>query len=475
MPNATCFSLLASRLLASLVLLGPRLRTNMIRNLCLVSTILAPSVALVMTSPNHVKQLDPSNHADRLLPFFDTTHPLALEIRTALLSDGYCVLPKILTNQECAQALDSIWDFVEDTSEGRVRRGDPSTWKPGGTDPWPSTGYQSFVDMFQSLGAGWVLGEVREFLADRVFEPLYGTRELHSSKEGFTFLRPQDSIPEVKTNVCGTEQVLSIGEHFDQGFDTKGLTTIQSLVALEDQHPNVDGCFVCYPGSFQLHQDLTQDTYRGQFSWVPLTDSEIEQCGEARHVYLNRGDVVVWRSDLVHCPKLPSQVTPRFRAVAYCSMQPASLTPPDAPKLQAYRERQTGDHRPHVESWHKHRNTIGRPYFRTSPPLISIRQAELYGLLPYPHNETDREHALVRGVRFAPAELPTHPDIRHCLATLAHLEADEPLNGQDKYLGGMASPCGRYVYGVPGHVSWDKLFPQIANVSLIVIPRPSKC
>ena len=25
------------------------------------------------------------------------------------------------------------------------------------------------------------------------------------------------------------------------------------------------------------------------------------------------------------------------------------------------------------------------------------------------------------------------------------------LSGQDKYLGGMASPCGRYIYGVPGH------------------------
>ena len=25
-----------------------------------------------------------------------------------------------------------------------------------------------------------------------------------------------------------------------------------------------------------------------------------------------------------------------------------------------------------------------------------------------------------------------------------------PLMGQDKWLGGMASPCGRYVYGVPG-------------------------
>ena len=37
---------------------------------------------------------------------------------------------------------------------------------------------------------GWLFSDLREILAKRVFEPLYGTRELHSSKEGFTFHRP---------------------------------------------------------------------------------------------------------------------------------------------------------------------------------------------------------------------------------------------------------------------------------------------
>ena len=38
--------------------------------------------------------------------------------------------------------------------------------------------------MFQTHAAGWVFSELREKLASRVFEPLYGTAELHASKEG---------------------------------------------------------------------------------------------------------------------------------------------------------------------------------------------------------------------------------------------------------------------------------------------------
>jgi hypothetical protein len=98
------------------------------------------------------------------------------------------VLPSILAEDECSEAIASIWDFVEDTSSGTVSRSDPWTWDPRDDhDPWPHTGCKTFSDMFQSNGAGWVLGSVRELLAERVFEPLYQTRERHSSKEGFPF------------------------------------------------------------------------------------------------------------------------------------------------------------------------------------------------------------------------------------------------------------------------------------------------
>ena len=131
-----------------------------------------------------------------------------------------------------------------------------------------------------------------------------------------------------------------------------------------------------------------------------------------------------------------------------------------------------------------------------------MRQAELYGLIQYNQQQKntssnelarskDIEQAVIRGVRFEEGiykgrntngeemdswtikngkycsdedatAIEKHQsgddNIPICLATMEVLTprasangASSVLLGQDKYLGGMASPCGRYIYGVPGH------------------------
>jgi hypothetical protein len=67
------------------------------------------------------------------------------------------------------------------------------------------------------------------------------------------------------------------------------------------------------------------------------------------------------------------------------------------------------------------------------------------------------ERAIIRGVRFTTGmESEVQVAVENsaastdaCTARLEFLRSE--LIGQDKYLGGMASPCGRYIYGVPGH------------------------
>ena len=44
--------------------------------------------------------------------------------------------------------------------------------------------------MMQLHQVGWLFPDLKERFAERVFEPLYGTRELHTSKDGFTLQRP---------------------------------------------------------------------------------------------------------------------------------------------------------------------------------------------------------------------------------------------------------------------------------------------
>ena len=173
-----------------------------------------------------------------------------------------------------------LWGFIEAVAPG-VRRDDPDTWYPPSSsssssssaagDPWPVSGWKSFTDMMQMPEAGWVFASLKERVAARVFEKLFGTRELHASKEGFTFLRPTaggrhpafplqhaaDAARPRRPFVCGKEvSAEHMGEHFDQGAADAGvLKCIQSSTALLDQDEARDGCFLCWPGS---HHDVSR-------------------------------------------------------------------------------------------------------------------------------------------------------------------------------------------------------------------------
>ncbi len=473
-----------------------------------------------------------------------------------LLTKGYSIISSIFSQEECDDAIDQLWDFVCDTSGNMVQRDDPMTWYPNhqlqehihihsssaddtgeskitksddqesddqesdDQDPWPHTGYPSFPDMFQSLGAGFLLGQTRLHLAERVFEPLFGTKELHVSKEGFTFarptlIRPSSSVtgtaaatastcktykwnrPKKMTTkrVCGKIQENGLGEHYDQSHAVKGIQTIQSSVCFIDQDKTCnDGHFVCIPHSHStVHTNTTRDIYRGEFSWIPLTQDEVSDvCNKynlkKEHVFVNAGDVILWRSDLIHAAVPPGEETPHFRAVGYVSMSPANLTPnyPNVwiEKLNAYKFGKTGDHRTFVESWHDHKRldcssgvssagSVGndtnwilarqRPFYRYKPPKVTKRLAELYGLIPS-NLKTKEEYqeatarATVRGVRFVNdlenvKHLNSLPNQQLCSAFTMQLKLqnNELLLGQDKFLGGVCSPNGNFIYGVPGH------------------------
>ena len=325
---------------------------------------------------------------------------LALE---KLDADGYLVLPAVLTADECAAELDRMWDFVQ-TVAPTVRRDEPGSWYPsraGDADPWPHSGWKSFSDMFQGHHAGWLFGGLREKLAERVFEPLFGTRALHTSKEGFTFHRPTAGELGAKhpslsktAYVCG-QPSHTAGEHFDQGASEVGLQYLQSATALLDQEEG-DSCFLCWPGSHKLHQQLTSGTWRGRSHWVPLTDAELDTLRASglspTRVPVGKGDVILWRSDLVHCGAAPEGERPGFRAVAYAAMRPACLTPRHVStlKVEAYQRRHTGDHVPSRELWHTAKAEPAspvQPYFAAAPPQLTARQAELYGLVAYNHDD----------------------------------------------------------------------------------------
>ena len=48
------------------------------------------------------------------------------------------------------------------------------------------------------------------------------------------------------------------------------------------------------------------------------------------------------------------------------------------------------------------------------------------------------------------------------------------LMGQDKWLGGVASPCGKYIYGVPGHAK-TVLRIVVASGEVVCLPLYIHC
>lgn len=365
--------------------------------------------------------------------------------------DGYVVLPNILTLEECEVEYNRLWDFVQATAP-TVRRDDPTSWYPHqdqeqqSKDPWPHSGWKFLQENCQSNQAGWLFSELREILAKRVFEPLYGTNELHSSKEGFTFFRPTAAPPgyihpcmntatltangRQELRVCNQILHTSVGEHFDQRATHTGLQCIQSSTAImcDNDQDDTAACFLCWPGSHRMHAQMTKNIWRGRSDWVPLTDNELDVLRHAgyapRRVPVKRGSVILWRSDLVHCGAPPVGLTTQFRSVSYTCMLPAALTPPAvrAQKLREYCLGLSGDHRPNVSMPHlsqpkkqrQHKTTKGAEVIAPSKgryfdktgglPKLTWRQAQLYGLVDYNHNnntdkqdhDDDKKHA-VRG------------------------------------------------------------------------------
>lgn len=371
---------------------------------------------------------------DALLQYISDATPLGRHVKQQIQEEGYVVIPNVLTREECSVELSRLWDFVEATSPD-ISRNDPNSWypepkkevseddsnvaaAPEERDPWPHSGWGFLPDMCQSFQSGWLFSSLRETLADRVFKPLYGTSQLHSSKEGFTFHRPTASgvasngalhpvLGRERPRVCGKVQVKAMGEHFDQCASHTGLQCIQSSTALIDQDMDgADGCFQCWPRSHVEHPRMTQNIWRGRSDWVPLTDAELislEELGmAAKKVPVNAGDVILWRSDMVHCGVGPSSPRTNFRAVSYTCMLPAAMTPADVieGKLDEYLDMQTGDHRPNVKSQHFSRpkndtkqhaannvKVARGQYFSDGPPILTLRQAELYGLIPYDRSD----------------------------------------------------------------------------------------
>jgi len=161
----------------------------------------------------------------------------------ALATRGYCRLPQVLSARECRDAVDLMEEFLRDTTapcRWHPQHRDTSSAVGGGSSSSAAGGVGATTEpniTFASSpsccyqrtnGAGWLLNDVRELLAERVFERVLGTRELHSSKEGFVFY--QQGEPSDREEETTLRSLFLDSENHD---DDASTPVLRSLVALE--------------------------------------------------------------------------------------------------------------------------------------------------------------------------------------------------------------------------------------------------
>ena len=88
-----------------------------------------------------------------LLPWLSPNTEIGRKIVDDIVNgDGYVVIRGVLSDDECAEELDRMWNFVETVSP-TVKREDPKSWYPNHNsdeDPWPHTQKDRF-QLYQAV------------------------------------------------------------------------------------------------------------------------------------------------------------------------------------------------------------------------------------------------------------------------------------------------------------------------------------
>eukprot|EP00814_Leptocylindrus_danicus_P009707 CAMPEP_0116014790 /NCGR_PEP_ID=MMETSP0321-20121206/6463_1 /TAXON_ID=163516 /ORGANISM="Leptocylindrus danicus var. danicus, Strain B650" /LENGTH=769 /DNA_ID=CAMNT_0003484461 /DNA_START=103 /DNA_END=2413 /DNA_ORIENTATION=- len=396
-----------------------------------------------------------------------TAHAQLLE------QQGYAILPRFLPQHEC---LKYEIQFLETVSP-RFKGHDASTWnardhhtlKGTRTDPIPQILPRTRPSLVATRGAGWILGDLREYLADQVFaEHVYdGSHELLCERvEGFSVVRPDDDCIEYDLLIPQGKEDKTVKQMYYQAlvvlskYAAKLVTT--TCCGTPQQRTEVDlqqGDIVLYSNNSEFNCTLVNKFINY------IDDDPAELCSSSKNLAF-----------FDHVSIRPATFTKEEDNVVNGSS--GAQTYPWENRLDSYIFAQTfsSDGSLHCEGYDEVGRNMDEQRLRNQDECkingadekvrmvktyqqirghqrLNVRRAQLYGFIPYTDNPetdvanlSDLESELERrGVWYEGDAREIHPQ-------LVSLDCSDFRNlaGQDKWLGGVGSPCGRFIYGVPG-------------------------
>ena len=306
------------------------------------------------------------------------------DIRDMLDRYGVCIVPGVLTREDCATMEADAWSWLEHVTQDLEvpwRLNDSATWS-------------SFFDLLplhsmllQHWGIGhsqWCWNVRMHRGVQKVFESIWNTpvSEMLTSFDGASLHLPHET----------TKRGFYRGAtwlHTDQSYTRPDHECIQSWVTARDVRVG-DATLAFIPGSHLLHSRFAaRFGVTDKADWFKL-DSDQQKwyldetgCGGVEFINCPRGSMVLWDSRLIHSGSEPLRTRPRpnARVIAYVCFMPRSVlgrvkSKRDkvlAKRIKAFEELRMTTHNPaKVKLFGKLPRLYGKaaPAIRGSPPPV---------------------------------------------------------------------------------------------------------
>ena len=264
------------------------------------------------------------------VPRFFPGDPQAMRF---LDEQGYVVMANALSEDQAAQALSMLWDYLEALGTG-IDRSDMRTWDD---DRWPTAVHGAILP---SLGIGHCAAQW--FIRDQPgvkssFAQVWDTEDLLVSFDGVSLWRPWSHNHRWRTN----EGVSWM--HIDQHpVGRPGKHCVQGLVNLIETTEGAGGNLMV-PGSHKLFEHIPQ-RYAERLARIhpsidhfrfPNDDPGLQDF-QPIVAHLHAGDLLLWDSRTIHCsaPGDADNHTPNelIRAASLVCMMPRAKSNPDVIK-----------------------------------------------------------------------------------------------------------------------------------------------
>jgi ectoine hydroxylase-related dioxygenase (phytanoyl-CoA dioxygenase family) len=284
-------------------------------------------------------------------------------VKSKLEKYGVAIIPNVISNQECNDMIDGIWNYfgkITEEWDNPIDKNNKESWK-GFYDLYPQ---HSMLFQHWNIGhnqASWDLRQNPNIV--NIFSKLWNVEpeDLLVSFDGLSFHPPPE------TTKRGWYK--KSWYHSDQSFTRNDFECVQSWITGVDVEKD-DATLAFYEKSNRYHKKFGKKfNITEKADWYKLS-KEQEQffadkgCVEKR-IKCPKGSLVLWDSRTIHCGVESNKTrdNSKFRAVVYLCYQPKNLSNNKMiiKKQKAFNEIRTTSHWPSkVKLFPKNPRTYGK-------------------------------------------------------------------------------------------------------------------